>query len=37
MSVRFVREHFIGIVLGVILFELYWRGAKLGGKGGGGG
>ena len=36
MNVKFVREHFIGIVLGVILFELYWRGAKLGSKGGGG-
>ena len=32
---KFVKEHFIGLVLGIVLYELYYRGtiAKPGGAG----
>jgi hypothetical protein len=32
--VRFVKEHAIGLVLGIVVYELYWRRARLGGRGG---
>jgi hypothetical protein len=30
---RFVKEHFIGLVLGIVLYELYYRQQKGGGAG----
>jgi hypothetical protein len=26
---RFAKEHAIGIILGIVLYELYWRSARL--------
>jgi hypothetical protein len=31
---KFVKEHAIGILLGVVLYELYWRKARITGGGG---
>jgi hypothetical protein len=32
-GVSFVKEHLIGLIVGVILYELYYRQQKLGGTG----
>jgi hypothetical protein len=32
--VTFAKEHLLGIVLGIVLFELYWRSMRPGPKGG---
>jgi hypothetical protein len=38
MPVRFVKEHLIGIIVGIILYELYYRSQTFGrGQGGSGG